>query len=308
MTLAEPVAGIELGGTKATAVLARGRAIVDRFTIATTTPEATLGALNAKLLEWVRQDRFTAIGVASFGPIELCPNGDKYGFMRRTPKPGWSDADVLSPLVRDLDVAVALDTDVNGAALAEWRWQARHLESLAYITVGTGVGVGLVYRGATIQGALHPEMGHVRLRRAEGDAYKGGCVYHGDCVEGLISGPALLQRFGRLLAPRADDEAWTFVAHDLAQLVTALILCTAPQRILIGGGIGLARPALLEVVRAKVVENLCGYIADFNAEAAVARISAPYLGADAGPLGAIALAYRALEGALPRHRQDVRAS
>lgn len=304
----EPVAGVELGGTKATAILARGRTIVDRFTTATSTPDLTLGALNAKLVEWARRERFSALGIASFGPIELRANAPDYGFMKGTPKQGWSDTDVVGPLVRNLGVTVALDTDVNGAALAEWRWEGRHLDSVAYITVGTGVGVGLVHDGATIRGALHPEMGHIRLRRLGGDAYKGACAYHGDCVEGLISGPALQKRFGRPLDPTADNEAWAVVAHDLAELVTAIILCTSPQRILIGGGIGLARPALLDLVRANVVKNLCGYIAQFDAEEANARITAPYLGADSGPLGAIALAYEVLEGGVSHRPRHVRAS
>ncbi len=291
----ELVAGVELGGTKSVAILARGRSIVDRMTIATEAPSDTLGALHRTLAKWRSQSGFAAIGIASFGPVRVDSGAADYGRMLCTPKPGWSNVDVVGALTRGLGVPSRLDTDVNGAALAEWRWGGSpNLRSLCYITVGTGVGGGVVEAGRPLHGALHPEIGHLRLRRAPGDTYEGACPFHGDCIEGLICGPALQRRFGRSLGEIDEDPAWPLVVHDFAQLVSAILLTTSAQQIRVGGGVGLGRVAVLERTFRQVVRDLAGYLPHISDRDARDILDAPVLGADAGPLGAIALAYAAL--------------
>jgi fructokinase len=290
-------AGVELGGTKSIAVLAREGEIVEQVTIATSGPDDTLGALNSRLREWANQHSLAALGIASFGPIRLDVADPDYGRMYETPKPGWSGAQVADVLTSGLACPWLIDTDVNGAALAEYRWGAgRGTTSLCYVTVGTGVGGGLVIDGRTVHGAMHPEIGHLRLRRAAGESFAGHCRFHGDCIEGLISGPALAARFGSDPAQLADADArWEPVASDIAELAAAILLTTSAQRILIGGGVGLARPALLERARALLVERQSAYLPFLDADAARAMLRAPELGDEAGPLGAIALAIAAAQ-------------
>lgn len=295
----DQIAGIELGGTKTLAVLARGTEILASERIATTTPDETLGALVDILNGWKRGQGYAALGIASFGPLRLDPDAADYGMMLATPKAGWTDADIAKTLRAASDCPSRIDTDVNAAALAEWRWGAgKELDSLVYLTLGTGVGGGVLVGGRPVHGALHPEIGHLRLRRASGDDFPGSCPFHGDCAEGLLSGPALQARFG---APGAtisvDDPRWSFVAHDLAQLIGALLLVTSPQKILIGGGVGLGRSFLLERAWQYVVAGLAAYLPHVSDADPVSLIGLPALGEKAGPLGAIALGEAALRDA-----------
>lgn len=291
-------AGVELGGTKSIAVLAREQDIVEQVTFPTTGPEETLGALGDRLRGWAREHPLAALGIASFGPIQLDPSAPDYGRMHATPKPGWSGAPVAGALTARLDCPWALDTDVNGAALAEYRWGAgRGTTSLCYVTIGTGVGGGLVIGGRAVHGAMHPEIGHLRLRRLRGDAFAGVCRFHGDCVEGLISGPALAERLGPDNAGLAhDDPRWEPVASDIAELAAAILLTTSAQRILIGGGVGLARQAVLDRARALLVGRLAGYLPFLDAGTAQRILRTPELGSQVGPLGTIALAMGAADG------------
>lgn len=285
-------AGIELGGTKSIATLARDREIAAQAVVPTTSPRETLQALSEQLREWFREPGFAALGIASFGPLQLAAGAPGFGTMLPTPKPGWARAPVADMLTEGIDCPWRIDTDVNAAALAEYLWGAAYcMASVCYITIGTGVGGGLVIEGSPVHGAMHPEIGHLRLRRAEGDGFGGNCPFHGDCIEGLVSGPALAARFGADPASvPADDPRWAMVASDIAELVCIVLLTTSAQRVLIGGGVGLAREALLPRVRAIAVERLGGYLPFFDGRSAEAIIRAPALGADAGPLGAIALA------------------
>lgn len=299
MIAREPLlAGVELGGTKLIVATARGRRIVDRHAMPTGRPEETLPAAAAILQEWHARAAFAAIGIASFGPVRLDPGAPDYGHMLATPKPGWSGADIVGPLTAGLPCPVGFDTDVNGAALAEARWGAGAdgtVRSLCYITIGTGVGGGLVLDGQAVHGAMHPEIGHIRLRRAAGDAFAGTCPFHGDCIEGLVSGPALAARFGMAgeLVPAAHP-GWDHVAADLAELAASIMLTTSVQRVLIGGGVGMGRADLLDRVRSGVVARLGGYLPHVDAGSLGAMVTTPVLGADAGPLGAIAVAGLAL--------------
>lgn len=286
-------AGVELGGTKAIAVVGRNAEIVDRHTVPTGEPTATLGALR----DWLgaRTEPLSALGIASFGPVRINPSASDYGHILATPKPGWAGVDVIGHFA-GLGLPIAIDTDVNAAALAEHRWGAAQGAScVTYITIGTGVGGGTMVDGMTIKGRLHPEVGHLLLKRADGDAFVGACSFHRDCVEGLISGPALAARFGEPPVDVShDDPRWTAPAHDLAMLLVALIHSYAPQRILVGGGVAIGAPWLLEMAIDRVPGLLAGYYPDLNRAALGAMISSPALGNDAGPLGAIALAQDAL--------------
>lgn len=296
MAAARFLAGVELGGTKSIAVLARETEIVEQAIVPTRGPEETLAEIAQRLQDWGREHDLAALGIASFGPIRLDPAVPGYGRMHATPKSGWTGAAVAETLAHGLDCPWTIDTDVNGAALAEYRWGAgQGTASLCYVTIGTGVGGGLVVDGRPVHGAMHPEIGHLSLRRGRGDGFAGVCPFHGDCIEGLISGPALAARFGGPPAGVPDDDPrWAPVASDLAELAGAVLLTTSAQRILIGGGVGLARTAMLETVRALLVERIGGYLPFLDRESARSIVREPELGDRAGPLGSIALALAAL--------------
>lgn len=283
------MAGVELGGTKCICTHAIGRTILDQATIPTTDPEATLAGIEAVLDRWSAERGFAGLGIASFGPIDLDRGSASYGQITTTAKPGWPGTDVATRLEQRYSVPTAFDTDVNGAALAETRWGAgRGLADFAYVTVGTGVGVGLIVNGRTTRGLGHSEMGHIRVPRLDGDGWPGACPYHGDCVEGLASGHALAARLaGRPLDDiAADDAVWETVAHALAQLCHVLVCSTAPLRIAIGGGVIARQPHLLARIERMLIESLGGYVRMPDG----AYVVAPGLGDNAGPLGSIALA------------------
>ena len=283
-------AGVELGGTKCIAVLAGdGGDILKREIIPTTSPDETIGLIERTLIDWQREHRFEALGIASFGPIDVNPQSATYGHILTTPKPGWAGANVVPRLRDALDAPIAFDTDVNGAAMAEMRWgSGRGFADFAYVTVGTGVGVGLIVNGQPTRGFGHCELGHVRVKRLAGDDWPGACPYHGDCVEGLASGGALQARFGdRLTEIGEDDPAWEPVVWALAQLCQAIVYAAAPNRIAMGGGVMERQPHLLSRIQSMLAESLNGYV-QLPADGAYVR--APELGQDAGPLGAIALA------------------
>lgn len=297
MTLTRRLGGIELGGTKAIAILAEDGRIVESRTIPTGAPQPTLAALNAQLAEWHAQTPLAALGIASFGPLQLDHAKPDFGTMLATPKQGWSGAKVAASLVGDLDCPWLIDTDVNGAALAEYRSGAgQGYGSICYITIGTGLGGGLLIDGKPVHGAMHPEIGHLRLRRAPGDTFAGVCPFHVDCVEGLVSGPALTARFGCDAATVPDWHAgWAYVASDIAALCGAILLTTSAQRILFGGSVMVRRAFLLPLVRNLVVQALGSYLPFLTQQTVQDMIRIAGLGSEAGPRGAIALASAALE-------------
>ena len=285
-------AGVELGGTKCVAILASAPDdVVAREVIATTSPEETLTAIERRLMDWQKIHQFGALGIASFGPIDVDPGSPTYGHMLATPKPGWAGVDIAGRLQSAVGVAAVFDTDVNGAALAEIRWGAgQGFEDFAYITVGTGVGVGLIVGGRPTRGFGHCELGHIRVARLPGDDWEGSCPFHGDCVEGLASGSALKARFGdELISFDPEHPAWNGVAWTLAQLCHAIVCAAAPRRITIGGGVIEQQPHLLARIQAILAKSLNGYIRLPDDDD---YVRAPALGRDAGPLGAIALAMR----------------
>ena len=289
-----PYAGVELGGTKCVCTLAHSPdALLQQETILTTLPEETLGAIEGLLSEWAGQG-ISALGINSFGPVDLDPESPTWGSITRTTKPGWSGTDVAWRLARASRTTVAFDTDVNGAARAEMRWGAgRGFADFAYITVGTGVGVGLIVNGKPTRGFAHSELGHIRPVRLAGDDWPGACSFHGACVEGLASGPGIKARLGsrHVGSIPPDDPVWETVAHALAQLCHAIICAACPMRIAIGGGVMERQPHLLPRIQDLVVESLGNYM-DLPTGSYVV---APELGAQAGPMGSIALAMDAAE-------------
>jgi fructokinase len=292
------VAGVELGGTKCIAVLARGRTIIEDIRIATEEPDETLASLHAVVTGWVRTSAVAALGIASFGPIMLDRADDQFGHLLLTTKPGWSGADI-GRLAEGFAGPVAIDTDVNAAALAEWRWGGGiGLDVLAYLTIGTGIGGGLIMNGRPVHGLLHPEMGHVFVRRSPGDKFPGVCPIHGDCLEGLASGPAIAARAGMAAkSVPAGDPAWRLAGEALGEMLVSLVLIAAPQRVLIGGGIGIGQPQLLAAARSVLARRLNHYVPRPELDAGIERFVAPaQLGNQAGPLGAVALALGALAG------------
>lgn len=258
-----------------------------------TDPEATLAHLDAELARGIAaHGSIAALGIASFGPIDRQRSSSSFGFITSTPKPGWRHTPIVPRHAR-LGVPIGFDTDVNGAVLAERRWGgAQGLDDFAYITVGTGIGVGILANGRLVHGFLHPELGHIRVARRPGDDWPGACRFHGACLEGLASGPAIAARAGRpaeLIA--ADDEIWADVVHALSQLLHTLVLATAPKRILMGGGVMESRPELFANLRRQLALSLNGYVQRDELGAGIdGYVTSPGLGARAGPLGALALA------------------
>ena len=233
------------------------------------------------------------MGIASFGPIDPEPASPKFGYITTTPKAGWRQVDFAGAVGRGLGVPVGFDTDVNVAALGEWRWGAgRGVDNLVYLTIGTGIGGGALVAGRPVHGLVHPEMGHIRIPHDRGaDPFAGCCPYHGDCLEGLASGPAMAARWkqpGESLA--ADHPGWPLEARYLALAVVNIICTLSPQRIIMGGGV-MEHPGLIELIRCEVSDLLNGYVqSPVILENIDHYIVTPGLGNRSGVLGALALA------------------
>lgn len=293
--MARFLAGIELGGTWCRCVAGTGPDdVIAEEDVPTGDPASTLAALAQVLDRWEgAHGELAALGLASFGPLELRRDSPRYGCLGATPKAGWARIDVRGFFSRRFEVPIGLTTDVIGAALAEGRWgAARGLADFAYVTVGTGIGVGLIVGGRPLVGCHHPELGHIRIARYPGDPWPGHCPFHGDCVEGLASGPAIESRTGRRAADLPpDDPAWDAVAHTLAQLAQVLVLAAGPRRILMGGGVMTGQPQLFPRIRRGLERSIAGYLDLDELVGGVDRlIVAPALGDRAGRLGALVLA------------------
>ena len=285
--------GVEAGGTKIVCGAGRGPDdLTDVTTFPTTTPTETIGRISDYVTE--HADGLQAIGVASFGPVDLRESSGTYGYITSTPKPGWNGIDLLGPLRATADVPIGFDTDVNGAALAEVRWgAASDVSSCVYVTVGTGIGGGAYVDGRLVHGLLHPEMGHLMVHPDPDDPYPGGCPYHGACLEGMASGPAIGERWGTPGQDLTGDDlrrAVDLEAGYLAQGAAAMVCLLSPERLVFGGGV-LHMPGLLDALRARTVAQLNGYIGVPEiTERIDSYIVPPGLGDHAGLLGGIALA------------------
>jgi fructokinase len=288
--------GIEAGGTKVICAVVRAvdDTIVATTRIATTTPAATLAAAESFFASAVAEHGpLAALGIATFGPVDLRPASPTFGQLLATPKAGWAHADLVGPFARRFGCPVAIDTDVNAAALAEALAGAgRGCGTVVYVTVGTGIGGGVSIDGRTLKGALHPEMGHIRvMRHARDAAFAGVCPFHGDCLEGLASGGAVVARYGAPLdrLPR-DHEAPGVIGYYLGQLAANIVLMLSPERIVFGGGV-MSGNAMLGTIRATAAQLLNGYAGLGTDASGLDRlVVAAGLGERSGILGAIELA------------------
>ncbi|WP_288413229.1 ROK family protein [uncultured Sphingomonas sp.] len=289
-----PFAGIELGGTKCVCTLAHGPGeIVAQETVPTEHPSVTLPAIAAILQRWWDAGGFAALGIASFGPVDLDPASPTWGHILATTKPDWPMTDVAGPLSNGFDVPCAFDTDVNGAAFAEVLWGcARGLDDFAYVTIGTGVGVGLLVNGKPTRGIGHAEIGHLRVPRVAGDILPSGCPFHDDCVEGLASGTGIKAALGNVhVSTLAEDHpVWDRVEAAITAMCHAMVCTTGPKRIAIGGGVMNKQPHLLARIEPALRASINGYLPLPERDYVVA----PALGDQAGPMGSIALAQVAL--------------
>ena len=292
----EPLlAGVELGGTKCICILGSGpQHIRAQVELPTHAPQVTLAAIEAVLEGWQAQGwHFSALGLAAFGPLNLRRDAPRFGWMARTVKAGWSDTELLGRMATRYPVPTGIDTDVNAAARAEGRWGgAQGLADYVYVTVGTGIGAGVIVNGLPVAGANHTELGHIRIVRMPEDHFAGVCPFHGDCLEGLAAGPAIAARTQRDPATlQPEDPAWQPIAHALAQLCQTLVLTTGPRRIFLGGGVMVGQPQLFAMIRSQLQASLNGYIATDEIAAGIERFIVPSaLGPAVGPLGALALA------------------
>lgn len=293
--------GIEGGGTKfLCAVGPAPDAIIDECEFPTTTPEDTLARAAAFFRHSSAGSTPDAIGIASFGPIDCDPASPSFGMITSTPKPGWRDTDVVGTLRSQFNIPIGWDTDVNGAALGELGWGAgQGTDPLLYVTVGTGVGGGAVVNGRTLHGLMHPEMGHLPMPAVDGDDFEGVCPYHGRCLEGLASGPAIEHRLGLRgdLVP-ADDQFWEIEATYIALGLLSMVYILSPQRIVLAGGV-MTTPRLIDRVKCRLRLLNQDYVSSPQLAGDIdGYVVPPGLGRRAGLIGALELARRAHQASI----------
>ncbi|WP_123043224.1 ROK family protein [Cohnella candidum] len=288
------IGAIEAGGTKFVCGIGNERGeILTRISFPTQRPEVTMG----KVIEFLRKTKVEAIGIGSFGPINLNRGSPHYGYITTTPKPGWSNYDILGVIKREFDVPCGWDTDVNAAVLGEVTWgAARGVDNCMYYTFGTGVGAGIYAEGKLVHGMMHPEAGHIMVRRHAADRYEGCCPYHGDCLEGMASGPAIENRWGVKCSELPPDHpAWAMQAYYIGQALCGSILMLSPNKIILGGGV-MKQLQLFPLIHSEVQRTLNGYV---GSEQVLSNITPyivqPALGDDAGLCGALALGLSAMD-------------
>jgi fructokinase len=286
--------GIEAGGTKFVCAVGNDPNDLHALTqFPTTTPQETLNRVVEFFEEQQRKAKIAAIGIGTFGPVNLNPGASKFGYITTTPKPGWSDTNFKGIIEDRLSLPVMIDTDVNAAALAEHRWgAAQNLHTFLYLTIGTGIGGGGIADGRLLHGLTHPEMGHIRIPHDwQKDPFPGSCPYHGDCFEGLAAGPSIKNRYGERGETLPEDHpAWPLLASYVSLALNNFICTLSPQRIILGGGV-MEQDHLLQSVRKNTQSLLNGYVnAPEILEDIENYIVRPQLRGKAGVLGAIALA------------------
>ena len=295
------VGGIEAGGTKFVCAVGTGpEDVVAEARFPTTTPDETIGRAIAFFREQrARLGPIAAIGIASFGPVDPDPASPTFGYITSTPKEHWANVDLVGVIRAELDTPIGFDTDVNAAGLGEWQWGAAlGIPVLVYLTVGTGIGGGVLIDGQPLHGLIHPELGHIAVPHdLADDPYGGRCPFHRDCLEGLASGPAIEERWGRPAGELADDHpAWELEAHYLALAIQNFVCTLSPQRIVIGGGV-MKQTQLYPMIRQKAQSYLNGYVQSPAILDEIDRfIVSPALGERSGVLGAFALAQLAVLG------------
>lgn len=290
------IAAIEAGGTKIVCGIGTGpNDILATTRIDTTTPEETLEGIS-RFLAKAKSDYgpFESIGVGSFGPVDLNPASESYGFITSTPKPGWQHTNIVGFLKNRFRVPVGFDTDVNAAVLAEYLWGAgQNLDPVIYITVGTGVGGGVLVNGNLLHGLLHPEIGHLAVPPPVNSlaiVREGQCPFHKNCVEGYVCGPAIAKRWGvKADALPFDHPAWEELADVMGHALMNLCLALSPRRIILGGGV-MSQPHIIPMIRGKLIQHLNGYLLLPQVGKDIEQfIVSPGLGGNSGLLGALAL-------------------
>jgi len=287
-------AAIEGGGTKFVCAVGRSATEVhENIVLPTTDPGTTLAAcVDFFVAAEHKFGPIDAIGFGCFGPLDLRMGSSTHGHVLMTPKPGWSRANLLAPLRSRFRVPIAIDTDVAAAALAEWRLGGgRGFGSVAYVTVGTGIGADLAPRDRLTNRFMHPEMGHIGVRRDTRDTFAGVCPFHGDCLEGLASGPAIHTRWGCKLAELPPQhEGWSIIGGYLGQLAATMALMLPIECIIFGGGV-MANGLVLPYIRTAAAGSLNGYLQPLSHAGALDRfITRPTLAGRAGIVGALLLA------------------
>ena len=279
---------LEAGGTKMVCAIGDENGKLIRQTrIPTTMPNETM----SKIIEYFKEERIEALGVACFGPVDLNRESPTYGYITSTPKKGWTDFDIVGCLKDALGVPIGFDTDVNGSLLGEVTWGcAKGLTDAVYITIGTGIGGGVLSGGNLLHGMMHSELGHMLLSPEPEDTYPGGCPFHTACFEGLASGPAIEARYGKKAYELTDKpEVWELESKYIAKALVNIILTLSPQRIILGGGV-MHQEQLFPLIRNKVRDYLNGYIRAAGLEDMDTYIVPASLGDDQGIMGALKLA------------------
>lgn len=282
------IGALEAGGTKMVCAVGNEKGeIFDRISIPTESPESTMPAM----IQYFQEKEAEALGIGCFGPIDLDRSSRTYGCITTTPKLEWANYDIVGAFKKSLKIAVGFDTDVNAAALGESVWGvSKGLSNSIYITIGTGVGVGVISNGALLHGMLHPEAGHILLRKHPDDGYEGSCPYHGACLEGLASGPAIEKRWGKPAAMLSDNsKVWELEAYYIGQALVDYIVTLSPQKIILGGGV-MHQKQLLPMVHREVRKQLNGYLKTRQLEQIEDYIVLPGLNDNQGILGCFKLA------------------
>ncbi|MCB7317922.1 ROK family protein [Lacrimispora sp. 210928-DFI.3.58] len=287
------IGALEAGGTKMVCAIGKeDGTILEQVSIPTTTPEETI----PKIIAYFKDKKIDALGVAAFGPVDVKPGSETYGYILDTPKLAWRHKDLLGDLRKELDVPIGLDTDVNGSCLGEVTYGcAKGLDSVIYITIGTGVGVGVWVNGKLLHGMLHPEGGHILLTRHPEDPDGGICPSHHNCLEGFASGPSIEARWGKKAIELIDKpEVWELESYYIAQALTDYIMILSPQKIILGGGV-MHQEQLFPLIRGKVKELVNGYINTKELADIDNYIVPASLHDDQGIMGCIKLGLDALE-------------
>lgn len=289
------IGALEAGGTKMVCSIGTPQGgVLQRASFPTVSPEVTV----PQIVEFLGKFDIAALGIGSFGPLDLNPASPTYGSITLTPKLEWKGYPLLAELKKQLGVPAEIDTDVNAAALAEYEMGAgRGLSSVLYVTVGTGIGGGLVIGGQMVHGLVHPEIGHMMLAPQENDPMPDGiCPFHRHCLEGLASGPSIEKRWGLSAKLMTEDHpAWDLEATYLAQMCANMIVTVSPEVIVLGGGV-MQQAHLFPKIREKTLAFLNGYVASSSlTEAGVDHyIVPPQLGINSGVTGALLLGARAV--------------